>query len=139
MSRMRENEVTDTGVLVSLPLPSFWDVKAILDWLALGRTMQQLKSVHGVTFGWSSRKELLESFVQLDPSECRPEVDCFQLVQPDMIGNGRGDQTNLVKAIRDSDGVAGWGQMPKNRNSDNQFATPLQIATIVAWIDAGCP
>ena len=56
-----------------------------------------------------------------------------------MIGNGRGEETNLVVALRDKDGVAGRGQMPSGGNSDGQYATKLQIATIVDWIDAGCP
>lgn len=134
-SSRTETEPTSAGV----PTPTFWDVKAILDWLAQGRTQQQLNAAHGTTFRWSSRAELLGAFVQLDPTECRVGVDCYQLIPPEMIGNGKGDQTYLVRALRDAGGVDDWGQMPKNGNQDGQFATPLQIAVIVAWIDAGCP
>lgn len=122
--------------------PMFWDVKAILDWLALGRTIQQLKFVHNIqdgSFGWSSRQELLNSVVKLHPTECQEGVNCFKLIDPAMIGNGQGADTYLVKAIRDTDGVAGRGQMPKNGNEDGQYATALQIETIITWIDAGCP
>jgi len=63
----------------------------------------------------------------------------FPLIDPSLIGNGQGANTNLVKALRDADGVDGNGQMPFGGNGDGQLATPLQIETIIRWIDAGCP
>lgn len=119
---------------MNLPTPNFWDVKAILDWLTNHRTKQQLQTIHGFTFQWGTRQELLDAVVDL--SDGGPT---FPLIDASMIGTGQGHNTNLVKALRDTAGVAGNGQMPFGGNGDGQFATPLQIDTIIRWIDAGCP
>ena len=119
--------------------PNFWDVKAILTWLTTHRTTQQLQSIHGGQFKWATRDDLVNAVVQLDPAQCTPDVDCFKLIDPTLIGVGRGGETNLVKALRDASGVAGNGRMPFGGNPDGPYATPLQIETIVAWIDLGCP
>lgn len=116
------------------PTPVFWDVKAILDWLTNHRTSQQLQSVHGTTFGWLTQQMLLDATVDLQDGG-----PTFPLIQGDMIGNGRGHEANLVKALRDRDGVAGNGQMPFGGNGDGQLATQLQIETTIAWINLGCP
>jgi hypothetical protein len=120
-------------------LPRFWDVKAILDWLTNNHTPDHLRSIHGSQFRWATRDELVNAVVQLDPATCNLDVDCFKLIDASLIGVGSGSETNLVKALRDAGGVAGNGRMPFGGNGDGQMATPLQIETIIAWIDAGCP
>ncbi|HYH64285.1 MAG TPA: hypothetical protein VD866_06265 [Urbifossiella sp.] len=119
---------------MAAPTPRFWDVKAILDWLTNHRTRQQLQSIHGSAFQWRTRQELLDAVVDLQDGG-----PTFCLIDPGLVGNGRGAETNLVKALRDSDGVAGKGQMPFGGNGDGQHATGLQIQTIIGWIDANCP
>jgi hypothetical protein len=119
---------------VAAPIPNFWDVKAILDWLTSHRTRQQLQSIHGAGFLWRTRQELLDAVVDLQDGG-----PTFRLIDPGLIGNGRGHETNLVRALRDRDGVAGKGRMPFGGNGDQQYATALQIETIVVWIDSGCP
>ena len=114
--------------------PNFWDIKAILDWLTNNRTPEQLQSKHGATFQWRTRQQLLDAIVDL-----RNGGPTFPLIDASLIGNGKGNQANLVKALRDDNGVAGNGKMPDGGNGDGQFATPLQIQTIIQWIDAGCP
>lgn len=116
------------------PSPNFWDVKAILDWLTNHRTTQQLQNVHGTSFGWDTRQMLLDAEFNLQDGG-----PTFQLIQADMIGNEMGRETNLIKALRDRDGVGGNKQMPLGGNGDRQYATPLQIEIIIRWIDAGCP
>ena len=116
----------------NLPAPRFLDVKAILEWLVKGK--KHLLSVHGNDFSWKDRGALLDATVKLGS----PQLS-FRLISPELIGNGKGDKTNLVVALRDEDGVEEFGQMPKGGNDEGRTATPLQIATIVAWIDAGCP
>lgn len=123
---------------MSAATPNFWDVKAILDWLTNHRTPQQLQSIHGTQFKWKTRDDLVNAVVQLE-AVCNLNVDCFKLIDPSLVGVGRGGESNLVKALRDTSGVAGNGQMPFGGNGDGQFATPLQIETIIAWIDLGCP
>lgn len=119
---------------MSSATPSFWDVKAILDWLTNNHTPAQLQSKHGPTFHWHTRDELL--CVVVDLGDGGPT---FPLIDKSLIGNGKGNKTNLVIALSNEDGVAGHGRMPAGGNGDGQFATPLQIETIIAWIDAGCP
>lgn len=121
------------------PIPVFWDVKAIIDWLTNNHTPEHLRSIHGNQFKWNTRDELVNAVVQLDPAQCNFDTDCFKLIDPSLIGVGSGRETNLVRALRDSGGVAGNGQMPFGGNADGQFATALQIETIINWIDAGCP
>jgi hypothetical protein len=115
-------------------IPNFWDVKAILDWLTNHRTTQQLQSIHGSTFQWQTRQQLLGAVVNLGDGGTT-----FPLIDGTLIGNGQGANTNLVKALRDPNGVDNNGQMPFGGNGDNQHATALQIETIIKWIDAGCP
>jgi hypothetical protein len=134
-----KNETNANGNNMTRAKPTFWDVKAILDWLTNHRTTAQLQSRHGPQFKWAKRDDLVNAVVQLDPSQCTLDVDCFKLIDPSLVGVGRGGEANLVKALRDSDGVAGNGRMPFGGNGDGQFATPLQIETIIAWIDLGCP
>jgi hypothetical protein len=119
---------------MSSATPNFWDVKAILDWLTNHRTEQQLQSIHGATFRWAARQQLLDAIVDLGDGGTT-----FPLIDPSLVGNGQGANTNLVIALRDAAGVDGNGQMPFGGNGDGQMATPLQIETIIRWIDAGCP
>ena len=119
--------------------PTFWDVKAILEWLTDKWTEQQLQNRHGFEFKWHTRDELVNAKVQLDPANCDLGVDCFYLIDAELIGSGRGHEANLVKALRDEDGVAGNGRMPYGGNGDGQYATALQIDIIIRWIDLGCP
>lgn len=119
---------------MTAPTPVFWDVKAILDWLTSGKTLPQLQSIHGSTFQWHTRQELLDAVVDLDDGG-----PTFKLIDPSLIGVSRGGETNLVKALRDATGVANHGRMPYGKNADHQYATDLQIDTIIRWIDAGCP
>jgi hypothetical protein len=120
--------------VTATPGPIFWDVKAILDWLTNRNTPQGLQSIHGPTFQWRTRQELLAAVVDL--SDGGPT---FALVENGKIGTGKGHDTNLVKALRDATGVDGHGRMPFGGNGDKQFATALQIDTIIRWIDLGCP
>lgn len=110
------------------PVPIFDDVQAILNWLVEGKTAS-LKAYHGPTFGWTTKDELLAAKVQLEDAE-------YQLVEPGLVGNGQGGKTKIVLAL--TTGVDGW-KMPYNGNDEGKFATPAMVATIVAWIDAGCP
>jgi hypothetical protein len=119
--------------------PSFWDIKAILDWLTNKSTPEQLQTIHGPQFKFQTRDDLVNAVVQLDPPKCTPDVDCFRLIDPTLVGVNRGHETNLVKALRDANGVASIGRMPYLRNKDGQYATPLQIETIIQWINLGCP
>jgi hypothetical protein len=119
--------------------PTFFDIKGILDWLINKSNWDNLHTIHGVHFNWQTKQDLLDSYVQLDPAQCTPDVDCFRLIQPDKIGVGRSAETYLMIALSNSSGVGGNGRMPFGRNRDGQYATALQLETIARWIDLGCP
>lgn len=119
--------------------PVFWDVKAILDWLTNGSSEETLQLRHGLLFKWHTRQDLVDAVVQLDPTLCTPDEDCFRLIDPELVLQQRGADTYLVKALRDEGGVGGNGQMPAGGNADGRMATLLMIDTIVRWINLGCP
>jgi hypothetical protein len=71
-------------------------------------------------FGWRTSDELRKSF-----------AFGLQLIDPQMIGNGRGKETNLYLAL--TKGVPGNPRMPIN----GPFLAKADTDTIAAWIDAG--
>lgn len=107
---------------------SFSDVKQILDDAITGwkaRTGRDpILSIHGGNFGWDSRDDLLLA-----------EAFTHRLIDPSLIGNNKGHQTNLVIALRDQGGVSGLGQMP----SLGPFLEPDKIDRIIEWINDGAP
>jgi len=107
---------------------SFTDVKEVLDgvmaaWETKHNRTPDLPGVHAdPNFGWGNRDQLLRS-----------EGFGFRLIDPALIGNGQGHQTNLVLAL--TTGVMGLPQMPL----DGPYLPQEQIDLIVRWIDDGCP
>ena len=109
----------------------FADVKAILDFLVRQRS-DFLKDVHGPSFSWETREQLLAASVVVFSGT-------YRLIAPELIQAARGHETNLVRALRDPTGVDENGRMPFRGDIEGNYATSEQINTIVAWIDAGCP
>jgi hypothetical protein len=117
----------EAGEATSVP----WTrVKEILDAAIAGWKVQnngrepRLSLRHGASFGWDTKDKLANAKAQ-----------GFRLIAPSMVGNGQGAQTNLVIALRDEDGVEGFGQMPNG----GPFLPSDQIDEIIRWIDAGMP
>jgi hypothetical protein len=112
------------------PPVSWARIKEILDRAIAGWKVQnngrepKLTLRHGASFGWDTKDKLATATAQ-----------GFRLIDPSMVGNGQGAQTNLVIALRDEDGVEGFGQMPNG----GPFLPTDQIDQIVRWIDAGMP
>jgi hypothetical protein len=87
-------------------------------------TQPRLTVIHGASFSWNTRDELLSAQARGKP-----------LVAPHLIGNGKGHQTNLVSALRfgfPSDSIR---RMP----AGGPHVPLVQIAEIAHWIDMGCP
>jgi|SRR5215469_6756880 len=105
---------------------------AIADWRAAhNNRVPRLKQKHGPTFGWDTKADLLNAVVIVGGQS-------YRLIDPDLAAQKKGDQTNLVKALRDPDGVDGNGQMPNN----GPFLTvthPDEIPEIIQWINDGMP
>ena len=110
-----------------MALTSFTDVKGMLDGL-----MAQWANAHGrnpdlsvhsdASFGWNTKEQLANS-------------DGFGnvLIDPALVGNGKGNETNLAVALRT--GVPGFPRMPLG----GPFLSDEQIDYIVRWIDEGMP
>jgi hypothetical protein len=80
-------------------------------------------SAHGSTFSWETKAELLAAVGHGK-----------QLILPELIGNGKGSQANLVVDLRS--GITGPGsRMPLG----GPFIPDTEIQEIEDWIDAGCP
>ena len=108
--------------LASQP-PTFSDVKAILEhavdiWTQAHGTPDL--AVHGDTFKWNTKQELLKAF-----------AFGHQLIQPEVIGNGRGAEANLIIDLRKG--------MPQRMPRGGPFLDDAAIQRIQDWIDLGCP
>jgi hypothetical protein len=112
---------------MQMALTSFTRVQEILDgvmdqWsVAHGRTPDL--SIHSDnSFGWTTKEQLADS-------------DGFGnvLIDPALVGNSNGNETNLVVALRL--GVPGFPRMPL----DGPFIPDDQIDYIAQWIDEGMP
>ena len=80
-------------------------------------------SGHGNTFSWATRDALLAAVGHGK-----------RLIQPEVIGNGKGNQANLIIDLRT--GINGPAtRMPQG----GPFIPDPQIQEIQDWIDAGCP
>jgi hypothetical protein len=107
---------------------TFAMVKKILDdlvtaWKAKNERDPNL-SLHGETFGWETRDQLVQA-----------RAFDFPLIDPSLVGNGKGAQTNLVVALLQ--GVPGFPRMPLG----GPYLDPEspEIQTLIRWIDEGAP
>jgi hypothetical protein len=105
---------------------SFVVVKAILDGVIAGWIWKNKQApdltVHGPNFGWDTKQQLAQSqgFGQV-------------LIDPSLVGNGKGAQTNLVLAL--TSGVPGFPRMPLG----GPFVLQEQIDYIAQWINESMP
>lgn len=115
--------------------PTFADVKAILDTLTQNCNPDRMKAVHNApNFGWETVEQLKSVVVQ----PYGPGGGDYPLIDMDLVRQGQGDQTNLVVALASPTGVDFNGQMPRNPPA-RRYATKDEVATIVAWLNAGLP
>jgi hypothetical protein len=124
---MTPDDSSEAGETTSV---SWTRVKEILDGAIAGWKVQndgrepRLTQRHGASFGWDTKDKLANATAK-----------GFRLIDPSMVGTGQGAQTNLVIALRDEDGVEGFGQMPNG----GPFLPADQIDEIIRWIDGGIP
>jgi hypothetical protein len=116
-------------------MPTFIDVKNILDtiianWTTGNGAPPDLTGVHGPTFGWDTRAQLLAA-----------SAKGKQLIQPEIIGQpGLGKTANLIVDL--TAGLAPFPRMPLG-GLDSNTGTFLdlnspEVQTIIAWIEGGC-
>lgn len=102
-------------------------VKEILDnslkrWQSEHGREPKMKAVHEGHIGWNTKDELMES-----------SPYGKQLIEPGKVGNGRAEETNLIKILRRN--IGGFRRMP----SQGPYVPNGEIDELVAWIDAGMP
>lgn len=109
----------------ALTKTGFADVKKILDdGMAAWQTANGPADLsgHGATFSWATKAALLAAVGHGK-----------RLIQPEVIGNGKGDQANLVIDLRT--GFPATGRMPLG----GPFISAAEIKIIEDWINDGCP
>lgn len=108
-------------------LVSWPRVREILDnsldrWAAEHGRQPKMEAVHEGHIGWATKEELAEAIVY-----------DLQLIEPDKVGNGRAEETNLIKILRRN--IGGYRRMP----SRGPYMSEEEIREIADWIDAGMP
>lgn len=78
---------------------------------------------HGPQFSWATKQDLLNAVGHNK-----------RLIQPEMIGNGQGKDTNLAVDLR-----TGINSPAMRMPLGGPFVPDAQVQVIVDWIDAGCP
>jgi hypothetical protein len=102
-------------------------IKEILDnalkrWKEEHGREAKMKAVHEGHIGWETKEELAQS----SPYE-------KQLIEPDKVGNGRAEETYLIRILRRN--IGGYRRMP----SHGPYMPDQEIEEIAKWIDAGMP
>jgi len=107
---------------------SHWPrVKQILDksleqWKQANNRPPAMKAAHDGHIGWETKEELAES---------KPYGK--QLIEADKVGNGKAEETYLIRILRGP--IGGFRRMP----SRGPYVSPGEIAEIADWINAGMP
>ena len=110
----------------------FADVQAILNRVTAGRDKQGMKAVHSApNFGWDTLDQLKSVVVRPDGDE----GPAYPLIDMALVRQGRGADTNLVKALANRTGVDSYGRMPYG----GPYVTPDEIQRIIDWLNAGLP
>jgi len=104
----------------------------IADWRAAhNNRVPRLKQKHGPSFSWDTKADLAAASVVIGDQT-------YRLIDPNLVALQKGAETNLIKALRDPDGVDGNGQMP-NGGPYLTDTHPTFIDEIIQWINAGMP
>ncbi|MBM4327728.1 MAG: cytochrome c [Deltaproteobacteria bacterium] len=95
---------------------------ALEDWEKANGRRPAIEVSHEGALRWETKEQLAQS---------RP-FD-LQLIEPDKVGAGRAEETNLIKILRRN--VGGFRRMP----SRGPYLSDDEIKEIADWIDAGMP
>ena len=110
-------------------MATFSQVKAVLDKLVEGRNLVRMRNKHGGTrFGWETAEALRDAVAVIDAA-----TPPFRLIDPQYVGNGKADQTYLVRLLSGGIEEESLPRMPLN----GPVATPVQIQVVKDWIDQG--
>ncbi len=106
---------------------NFARIKNILDdamerWTKANSREPRMKGAHDGPIGWSTKEELINS-----------QVYGLKFIETEKIGNGKAEETNLVKILRRN--IGGFRRMP----SRGPYLDQSEIAEIIEWINSGAP
>ncbi|HSI61845.1 MAG TPA: hypothetical protein VLE43_01965 [Candidatus Saccharimonadia bacterium] len=109
-------------------MATFSEVKAILDGLVAGRDPQRLRNKHGgPQFGW-------ETAEALRGAKARFPGEVYPLLDPTLVGNGRADETYIMRILSGPLEEEGFDRMPQD---GPVYATAAELQTIRDWINEG--
>lgn len=102
-------------------------IKQILDgamerWKTENGRDAKMRGAHEGHIGWNTKEDLASS----SPYD-------KLLIDPGKVGNGRSEETNLIRILRGP--IGGYRRMP----SGGPYLTREEIEEIASWIDAGMP
>src|SRR5690348_1473639 len=107
-------------------MATFSQVKAILDALVRGRDLVRMRNKHGgAAFSWETADALRKAVAVIDPI-----TPPYRLIDPQFVGNGKADQTYLIRLLTGPIDEELLPQMPRG----GPFATPSQVQIIRDWI-----
>jgi hypothetical protein len=113
----------------------FAQIKQILDALVAGCDWARMRDVHGEpNFGWNTVAQLRS--VTIRPTG--PSGKAYPLIDMNLVNAKQAANTNLVRALRDPNGVDFNGKMPFQA-PPGRHATPTEIQLIIDWLNAGMP
>lgn len=111
----------------------FEDVKKILNYcvgdqanwqrIALRHRNQGASTPDPNLFGWETEEQLLNAKARGN-----------WLINPEFRGNGKGEETNLIKILTNPDGLFGYPRMPLIGNKIDRDSEECRI--IIEWIDS---
>lgn len=84
-------------------------------------------------FGWETKDQLVSTIVR----PRGPGGEELRLIDSELVEQGRGEETNLVRALRT--GIRSFGRMPLRPRRPSRYATDQEIDQIIAWLNAGMP
>ena len=109
-------------------MPTFAQVKTILDGLVAGRDLVRMRNKHGGNiFNWETACALRNALARFPGEE-------YRLIAPEFVGNGRANETYLIRVLS---GSLSEEDIPRMPLGGPIFATAKQIQVIRQWIDEG--
>lgn len=108
-------------------MATFTEVKTTLDALVAMKDIQRMKLRHGGdNFSWATAADLRNAVAQVTGMT-------YRLIAPELVGNGRANETFLVRILSGPIDEEDLPKMPFR----GPFATPAQVKVIQDWIDEG--
>src|SRR5215510_13330821 len=108
-------------------MTTFAEVKNVLDTLASSHNIQRMKLKHGgAAFNWETAQNLRNAVALISGTT-------IPLIEAGCIGNGRADDTHLVRLLSAPIDEENLPQMPLH----GPFASNDQIKIVRNWINEG--